>query len=113
MLNADCFTTYCIDKWDKLEDYNASKWIFRGQRDSNWTFKSSLQRLCESMDIELQYAYILERTLTSEFKRRFHQYSKYYPEHDDNFEWLSIMRHHMAPTRLLDWSYSIYIATYL
>lgn len=112
MLNANGFTTYCIDKWEKFEKYNFPNWIFRGQRDANWTFKSSLQRLCESMDIELEYAYIIERTLASEFKRRFHQYSKYHPDGNDNLEWLSIMRHHMAPTRLLDWNYSIYIAAY-
>ncbi len=112
MLYADGFTTDCIDEWDKFEKYNVPRFIFRGQRDSNWTFKSSLQRLCKSMDIELKFAYIVERTLVSEFKRRFHQYSNYQPNDNDNLEWLSIMRHHMAPTRLLDWNYSIYIATY-
>jgi hypothetical protein len=64
------------------------------------------------MDIELKHAYIVERTLVSEFKRRFHQYSNYQPNDNDNLEWISIMRHHMAPTRLLDWNYSIYIAMY-
>lgn len=112
MLDANCFFTDCVDEWDKLEKYDDQKFIFRGQRDSNWTFKSSLQRLCKSMDIGLEYAYIVERTLVSEFKRRFHQYSNYQPNDNDNLEWLSIMRHHMAPTRLLDWNYSIYIATY-
>jgi len=112
MIKAKCFTTHYIDKWDKLKNYDFPKWIYRGQRDSNWTFKSSLQRLCDSMDIELKNMHILERILALEFKRRFHQYSKYDPDRDDNLEWLSIMRHYMAPTRLLDWNYSIYIATY-
>lgn len=112
MIKPDDFTTHIIDKWDKLEDYNNANWIYRGQQNSTWTFKSSLERLCKAMKITPKQAYIVERTLTSEFKRRFHQYSKYTPDRHDNLEWLSIMRHYMAPTRLLDWNYSIYIATY-
>jgi hypothetical protein len=64
------------------------------------------------MDIDLEYTCLVEKSLTSEFKRRFHQYSTYVPDSCDNLEWLSIMQHHFAPTRLLDWTYSIYIALY-
>ena len=112
MIKANCFTTHCIDKWRGLEIFNRDGFIFRGQRNSNWTFESSLQRLCNNMDIDLKYAYIIERELSSEFKRRFHQYSNSQPNYLDNLGWLSEMRHHMAPTRLLDWTYSIFVATY-
>ena len=64
------------------------------------------------MDLELLDSHIIEKDIASEFKRRFHQYSNYIPEKGDNLEWLSIMRHYMAPTRLLDWNYSINIALY-
>jgi FRG domain len=99
-------------KWLDRNGSSSLKWIYRGQRNSLWTLKSSLQRLCESMKIDLGYACLVEKSLTSEFKRRFHQYSTYDPNPRDNLEWLSIMQHHFAPTRLLDWTYSVYIALY-
>ncbi|MES2849791.1 MAG: FRG domain-containing protein [Bacteroidota bacterium] len=34
------------------------------------------------------------------------------PKQNDNFEWLAIMQHHGAPTRLLDFTESLLIATY-
>jgi hypothetical protein len=110
---ADDFKKFKIDKWEKVEfeKYNSNKWIYRGQRNAEWTFKTSLDRLCKSINAETQ-AHIIERILTAEFKRRFHQYSQYVPAPKDNLEWLSVMRHYMAPTRLLDWNYSIYIAIY-
>jgi len=114
-MDAEDFHKVEINKWSDLEEIasdKSKKWIYRGQRESEWTFKSSLERLCNSMDINLKDAHLIEKTISSEFKRRFHQYSSYLPNYNDNLEWLSIMRHHMAPTRLLDWNYSIFIALY-
>ena len=111
-MEAGDFKRFEIEEWNGFEKHTSGKWIYRGQRNASWTFESSLQRLCKSMDIEPQKAHIIEKTLASEFKRRFHQYSNYIPDQKDNLEWLSLMRHYMAPTRLLDWNYSIYIATY-
>jgi hypothetical protein len=112
MIKASDFEHVYIDSWKKFEKYNSNnKWIYRGQRNAKWTFKTSLDRLSKSINAKKE-AHIVERILTAEFKRRFHQYSQYIPAPEDNLEWLSIMRHYMAPTRLLDWNYSIYIATY-
>jgi len=54
----------------------------------------------------------MERILVREFKRRFHHYSLHVPGPDHSLRWLSLMQHHGAPTRMLDWTYSIYIALY-
>jgi hypothetical protein len=46
------------------------------------------------------------------FKREYRQYATNIPSEDDYIGWMSIMRHHGAPSRLLDVSYSVYVAIY-
>jgi len=53
-----------------------------------------------------------ERELIRTFQRKAALYLDREPDKDDILEWLAIMRHHGAPTRLLDWGYSFYIAVY-
>jgi hypothetical protein len=101
-----------IKKWTDLDQYDQQGWIFRGQKNKDWTFKTSIERLATNLELDKKYLSIIERSIVGEFKRRYHQYSTYLPEKNDNLEWLSIMRHHGSPTRLLDWSYSIYVALY-
>lgn len=114
-----------IDKWAGLaylesgipiEDWAAfisiaegkDRWIFRGQGVASHTLESSLERRCNQLG--LSHVEDVETTLLREFMRRFHHYSSYNPQNE--IEWLSLMRHHGAPTRFLDWTYSLYVAAY-
>lgn len=47
-----------------------------------------------------------------EFKRQARIYIQSAPNDDDDIEWLAIMQHYGCPTRLLDFTYSAYIAAY-
>lgn len=88
------------------------KWVFRGQT-GNWPLTTSLERLCSSLHIsQRDHGLEIEEILQREFQRRFYHYATHVPEPNDNLEWLATMQHYGAATRLLDWSYSPYVALY-
>jgi hypothetical protein len=103
-------------RWDKLREYFGwlgSDWIFRGQRNAKWRLQSSLERAAahyqpaDKADVEKFFIF--------QFKRRAHNYlspSLLPKDERDTPEWLALMQHHGAPTRLLDFTKSPYIATF-
>jgi hypothetical protein len=120
---------------------NCGQWVFRGQGDAGWSLTTPLERqylkemvgpaqLCgkEPTDKEMNAAALakpdpqnprqslisrLERGLLREFQRRAHHFSEEpTPELEDTLEWLALMRHYDAPTRLLDWTYSFFVAAF-
>ncbi len=88
------------------------EWVFRGHGSLDWELETSIERLCNRIHGNLTYTKELEIELLREFQRRYHFYSTNIPRESDLLQWLSIMRHNGAPTRLLDFTYSIYIAAY-
>lgn len=113
--NHDAFSLQ-LDEWLELAEFQKQGWIFRGHGSFNYDLKSSLEHLCvhERSEWELSKARELEEILEREFQRHYHLYSPtlLLPEDEGHLEWLSIMQHHGAPTRLLDFTYSIWIAAY-
>ena len=101
-----------VQSWNELLRYEQQFRVFRGHENAEWDLKTTLERACERIDPDLLRADKRESDLLREFRRRFHQYSQHEPEADNSLEWLSIMQHYGAPTRLLDWTYSLAIATY-
>jgi hypothetical protein len=112
LMSVEHFAQQSINKFDKFAHYEEPLKIFRGQRQRSWPLESTLKRLISELGREPEETPIYEKILFSEFRRRFHQYSAYSPEPDDFLEWFSIMQHYGAPTRLLDWSHSVYVALY-
>jgi hypothetical protein len=86
-------------------------WIFRGQTNEEHGLKSSLDRDFEEFN-PIHPKPNLERILLREFKRSAHLYASDLPNKNDTVEWMSLMRHYGGPTRLLDWTYSFYIALF-
>lgn len=103
-------------KIDKLKDQQgAIRWIFRGDRKYGHkaaSIKSSLERFFERERIEPRIRNDVEAELIREFKRAYHQYAYHLPDSNSIVEWLSLMQHHGAPTRLVDFTYSFYVAAY-
>jgi hypothetical protein len=104
--------------WQQLSDFYEScfrtggQWIFRGQRQGTWGLESSLGREITSFKIDLEKVPSVERGLLRRFKRQCYHYLSNTPEEDDFLEWLALMRHYGSPTRLLDWTYSFFVAVY-
>ena len=109
------FKEHCDDitkKARKSEESKRFNWIFRGQPDATQPLKTSLERRWERYPHPPQDRAEAERLLCREFERRLHQYPVDIPANRSPLECLSLMQHYGAPTRLLDFTYSFYIAAY-
>ncbi|QDG70194.1 FRG domain-containing protein [Janthinobacterium tructae] len=105
-----------ISSWEEFrkivtgEDYQS--WAFRGQADKNWPLFSSLSRYLTAHLVHRDAWPQQEARILRIFKRKAHLLLQNIPAADDSFEWLSIMQHHGAPTRLLDFSWSPFVAAF-
>ena len=86
--------------------------MFRGVL-SGWGFQPSLERLCDDWDVRLPDRPAIEKRLMRDFKRAYPSRAEIpAPRHRDDLAWLSLMQHYGAPTRLLDWTFSPFIAAF-
>ena len=106
-----------IVDWDGLlkqeKELRAEEWLFRGMSCASWGLEPSLERACKTYygKQDLSKAAYLENILTREFRRRYHDH-KIGISDPIGIEWLSLMQHYGAPTRLLDFTYSFFVAAY-
>lgn len=111
------FCKKTINTWQECNSllHDRLGWVFRGQSNSDWNLQTSLERrFIEKMGKLFASNQIpkLETEIIEKFKRRAFNYIQNLPEQEDLLEWLSLMQHHGAPTRILDFTYSYYIALY-
>ena len=114
------FSTLKVNSWDKFQrEYEdrfalrGRRWVFRGHQSADWTLKPSLERaVCDRFSLPTRDMPDIESYLLSRFQRNLHRFQDRVPPDTDTLEWLALMQHHGAPTRLLDWTYSCYIALF-
>lgn len=105
------YTTHEIQSWEEAKKYFKKLrkgWAFRGQLTDAWELKTTIERLRSTTPY-----YENEWLLKDEFSRRVHLYTE--PTKlriNDTIELLAMMQHHGAPTRLLDFTHSPYIASF-
>lgn len=93
-----------FDKFKWSENYSRD-WIFRGESDTSREISPSIERLYKDNLGSMSQA---EKLSLSHFKRRYR--GEFKP--NNSLEWLSLMQHYGAPTRLVDFTYSWYIALF-
>jgi hypothetical protein len=85
-------------------------WLFRGQKRER-SLRSSLERQCRKLGCEHEKIASVEAQLIRDFRRRYRG-----PDRatvmEDTLYCLALMQHYGAPTRLLDFTYSPFIAAY-
>ena len=105
-----------IKTWAQYQEVVTSpefhSWAFRGQRDSRWQLESSISRLLKQYKIDPRAWEDQEKRVNRIFRRKASLFLNHIPPKDDDFQWLALMQHHGAPTRLLDFTWSPFVAAF-
>jgi len=114
-----------LGSWDDFEDQFSNKlyrnWLFRGHSNVDWSLESSLFRLFTDMKEIIKASKRRsrgfakddhEQELIRDFKSQAHLFLNTLPKRNDALGWLSLMQHYGTPTRLLDVTFSPYVAAF-
>jgi len=116
-----------IASWDHLMKFetmaatttspSSTVFYFRGQSRERWSLVPSLTRIAVSARLTAEQALSLEFALFKKFQAEAYRLlpPAMIPDTAARVNWLdwwTIMQHHGAPTRFLDWTTSLLVATY-
>lgn len=105
-----------LETWEAFRDAvtgpGFASWAFRGQADARWPLASSLHRHLHAFGVDRRAWRAQEERILRIFRRKAPNYLERLPAPDHHFEWLALMEHHGAPTRLLDLTWSPWVAAF-
>jgi hypothetical protein len=105
--------TITIGRWKDVLKLDV-EWpmdLYRGQASAEWPLQTALHRALTRSNM-LEGAANTEYWMLRDFRRGAGRYLSQRPDDGDYVGWLSLMQHHGAPTRLLDFTHSFYVACY-
>jgi hypothetical protein len=99
-----------LGSWRSLKERlrDEEGWIYRGQLSSKWNLATSLERAIAKD----AHAPSTESNLIHQFQTQARNYIPPGQLPVRRIEWLARMQHHGVPTRLLDFTFSPYVAAY-
>jgi hypothetical protein len=98
--------------WNPTIRRHRSDYIFRGVSNRTYDLQTSLQRHLVDTEILQRLGFgpeRLERAILRNFRKYAHRDAS---PGDSIWNWLSVAQHHGLPTRLLDWTFSPYVAAF-
>ena len=105
-----------VRSWDEfvagVADGPYADWAFRGQADASWSLETSLGRYLRRFAVDRSAWRAQEERSLRIFKRKAPNLLAAPPAREDHFQWLALMEHHGAPTRLLDCTWSPFVAAF-
>jgi FRG domain len=97
--------TKTLTSWDEIHQYDKRAWIYRGQSTSkDRAIKTSIERFFEREIFQVDQRERLESELIEAFMRAYYNYALHVPADECIVEWLSLLQHHGAPTRCVDFT---------
>src|SRR5258706_9019944 len=103
------------------------RWIFRGQSSAKWGLQTTLERAAIEKNLafarDARHASQLtmqalselpnrEDWILTQFQRRAHLVMSAPPPLEAKLDWLAAIQHYGGPTRLLDFTHSLYVSTF-
>jgi FRG domain len=109
-------TEIAIESWEHylrlVSEPPLREWAFRGQRDASWQLWPTISRELRNRHVARRYWTDQEYRLIRIFQRKALHFLDKVPDVEDTPQWMALMQHHGGPTRLLDFTWSPYVAAF-
>jgi hypothetical protein len=103
-----------LSRWNEFVELTEAQtgWAFRGEVSARWPLVSSLTRRLQVYAPDSSLWPLREERSLRVFRRKAHIYRTSPAALQDDLRCLALMQHHGAPTRLLDFTKSPYVAAF-